>query len=307
MKYFVLICCLLFTTSTFAQTKIDDIVAPGTKAVVLGTGYGFCEGPAGDSVGNIYFSDGTKNTIHFYPYGQAVQPFATDSTDANGMMFNGLGELCVCEGAAFHVVAINTKTKEKRVLVDKIEEGRFNEPNDLTIDSENGFYFTDPHYRHFGTEKVRKEDVYYASKTGEVTRVSTVCRQPNGIILTPDGKTLYIADCAGRAVYKADVVAPGKLENEKLWADLGANPDGMTLDKNGNLYAACGPNGVKVYNPKGELIGTLGKDYDIPYSSNCTFGGPDFSMLYITAADKFIGIETKTGGIRPPCTVVKKP
>lgn len=291
----------------FAQNSLDLLVDPGEKAVVLGTGYGFCEGPAADAVGNIYFSDGVKDSIHFYPYGQIVWPFTTESTDANGMMFNTRGELCVCEGAAFHIVAINTRTGQKRVLVDKIEGGRFNEPNDLTLDAEDGFYFTDPNYKHRGQETVRKEDVYYVSKTGEVSRVSTICEQPNGILLSADGKTLFVADCRGKKIYKYDVDAPGKLSGETLWINLDGHPDGMTLDAKGNLYIACGPKGVMIYDSKGTHLGNLDKKYDIPYASNCTFGGPDFSVLYITASDKFLGLKTKTRGIDPPCAKVREP
>ncbi|MGL6196691.1 MAG: SMP-30/gluconolactonase/LRE family protein [Thermoguttaceae bacterium] len=299
---------LLSTVTAFGATPLDKIVSPETRAEVLGTGYGFCEGPAVDAVGNIYFSDGTKDTIHFYPYGQDVQVFVPDSFDANGMMFHpSNGELCVCEGAAFHVVAINTKTKKKRTLTpEKFEDLRFNEPNDLTFDKDGGFYFTDPNYKHRGQDTVRKEDVYYVSKTGEASRVSTICKQPNGIILTNDNKTLYVADCAGKVIYRYDVTEPGKLINEKLWIDLGAHPDGMTLDSAGNLYVACGGDGVKIYDPHGKIIGTIGKDYGVDYASNCVFGGPDFSVLYITAADKFLGIQTKANAGRSHLNVPQK-
>ena len=302
-----LLFALFFTTTTFSQTTLNDIIAPDTKATVLGEGYSFCEGPASDAVGNVYFSDGKYDTIHFYAHGQKVQKFVTDSFDANGTIFNDLGELCICEGAAFQVVAINTRTKEKRILVDKIEGGRFNEPNDLTTDSTNGIYFTDPNYKHRGQDTVRKEDVYYVSNKGEVSRVSTVCKQPNGIILTPDDKFLYVADCGGKMIYRYKVDVPGKLSDEKLWIDLGAHPDGMTLDAKGNLYISCGPAGVKIYDTAGKEIGTLSKDRDIPYASNCVFGGPDFSILYITSADKFLGIPMKIPGMKPRCHDTTKP
>ena len=281
--------------------SLNDLVAPGTKAVVLGEGYGFSEGPAADAVGNIYFSDGANDVIHFYAHGQAVQVFS-ESFDANGMMFNHLGELGVCEGAAYQVVAFNTRTKEKRILTGKVNGERvFNEPNDLTFDATGGFYFTDPNYKHRGQETIRKEDVYYVSNTGEVSLVSTICKQPNGIILTPDDKILYVADCAERLIYRYKVDGPGKLSDEKLWIELerGAHPDGMTLDANGNLYIACGRAGVLIYDKEGKKIGTLAGDHGIPYASNCVFGGPNFSILYITAADKFLGIPTKTKGICP--------
>ena len=149
-------------------------VAPDARAEVLGTGYGFCEGPAADAQGNVYFSDGQNNTIHFYELGKSVTVFVDDSTDANGMMFNAKGELYVCEGAAYQVVAFDVKTKEKRVLASEIDGNHFNEPNDLAIDEYGGFYFTDPNYRHRNQPTVMKEDTYYCSAEGEIIRVSTV-------------------------------------------------------------------------------------------------------------------------------------
>jgi gluconolactonase len=273
------------------------IVAPGVKPQVLGAGYGFCEGPAADADGNIYFSDGTKDRIHFYEPGKPVRVFVEGSTDANGMMFNGGGELCVCEGAAYRIVAFDVKTKKKRILAGQIDGLHFNEPNDLSVDAHDGFYFTDPNYGHRRQKTVMKEDVYYVSAAGEVTRVSTVCKKPNGILLTADGKLLYLADNGAGLIYRYCVVAPGKLADEKLWIRLGAGPDGMTLDENGNLYVACGPVGVKVYSPQGKSLGTIGGFY----ASNCVFGGKDFSTLFVTSADRFLAVPMNVRGIKPPC------
>ena len=279
-----------------AGMTLQDIVAPAAKYEVLATGYGFCEGPAADGRGNVYFSDGKKNTIHFHEPGKPVRVFVDDSTDANGMMFNRRGELVVCEGAAYRIVAFDVKTKEKRVLASQIDGTHFNEPNDLTIDRHDGFYFTDPNYRHRGQKTVMKEDVYYVSSEGKATRVSTVCKKPNGILLSADGKTLYLADNGNRLIYRYDVLGPGRLANETRWIDLGAGPDGMTLDEHGNLYVACGRAGIKVYSADGKPIGVI----KVPYASNCVFGGPDFKTLYVTSADKFLSIKTRVRGLLPP-------
>ena len=277
---------------------LEEIIAPGTEPVVLGTGYGFCEGPDADARGNIYFSDGRKDSIHFYQPGRPVSLFVDDSTDANGMMFNGKGELYVCEGAAYRVVAFDVKTKQKRVLASQLGGTHFNEPNDLAIDHQDGFYFSDPNYQHRGQATVMKEDAYYCSPEGQITRVSTVCIKPNGVLLSPDDRTLYLADSRGEAIYRYDVLGPGKLANETKWIDgLASHPDGMTLDEHGNLYICCGRAGLKVFSPQGEPIGLI----ELPYASNCCFGGPDFTTLFVTSADKFLGIPTKVRGIKPPC------
>jgi gluconolactonase len=274
----------------------DDLIDPTTEPIVLGTGFGFTEGPAADAEGNVYFSDGKNDSIHFYRFGGGIEPFVNDSTDANGMMFNHKGELVVCEGAAHRIVAFDIRTRQKRILVQEIDGVHFNEPNDLAIDAHDGFYFSDPNYSHRGQPAVMKEDAYYVSPEGRVTRVSTICKKPNGVLLSPDEKTLYLADSRGQVVYRYDVLGPGNLANETLWLRLGANPDGMTLDEHGNLYVCCGAAGVKIYSPARDLIGRIA----VPYASNCVFGGPDFSTFFITSRDQFLAVSTKVHGIKPP-------
>lgn len=282
--------------ATTAAANLESLVAPDAQPATLGTGYGFCEGPAADAAGVVYFSDGRTNAIHRYESGKTVTLFTGDSFDANGTMFNAKGELVVCEGAAFRVVAIDVKSKKRRVLAGGGTTRVFNEPNDLAVDRQGGFYFTDPNYRHRGQPPVGKEDVYYVASDGAVSRVSTVCKKPNGILLTPDGRTLYVADNGGKCIYRYDVTGPGRLVNEKMWIDLGAGPDGMTLDVRGNLYVACGGVGVKVHAPDGSPLGVLAPGV---YASNVVFGGPDFKTLFITSKDKFLGLPMKIEGVRP--------
>jgi len=93
---------------------LDQIIVPDTQPQVLGTGYGFAEGPAADADGNVYFSDGQNDSIHIWRPGRPVERFVSDSTDANGMMFNVRGELYVCEGAAHRVVAFDIPTRDRR-------------------------------------------------------------------------------------------------------------------------------------------------------------------------------------------------
>ena len=220
--------------------KLADIISPDIEPSVLGTGYGFSEGPAADAVGDIFFSDGKNDSIFHYQAGQNSEHrsgqgpslFVDDSTDANGMMFNSQGELCVCEGAAHRVVAIDVVTREKRILASEINSTHFNEPNDLAIDRLGGFYFSDPNYQHRGQPTVMKQDTYYCSAQGDISRVSTVCFKPNGVLLSEDDRTLFVADSRGQCIYRYDVVGPGQLTGECRWIDaLGANPDGLTPDE----------------------------------------------------------------------------
>jgi len=273
---------------------MDSIFSPDAKLEVLGDGFGFTEGPAADRHGNVYFSDGKNDSIYCWEIGKPVTIFVNDSTDANGMLFNAQGELYVCEGAAYRVVAFNVHTKVRRILCSKIDGCHFNEPNDLAIDFHNGFYFSDPNYQHRGQPTVMKQDVYYCAADGRVVRVSTICHKPNGVLLSADDKTLFIADARGQRIYRYDVLGPGQISNERLWIDtLEANPDGMTLDEHDNLYVCCGRNGLKIFDRNGEFVDHLGV-----HAANCCFGGPDFRTLCIASGDKMLGIRTNVVGLK---------
>ena len=275
--------------------NLDDIISPGAEPEVLGDGYGFTEGPAADGQGNVYFSDGMHDSIYYWEAGKRPLRFVDQSTDAIGMMVNARGELYVCEGAAYRVVAFDVRTKTKRVLCSEIDGQHFNEPNDLAIDFHNGFYFSDPNYQHHGQPTVMKQDVYYCSAEGQVTRVSTIGYKPNGVLLSADDRTLYVADARGQRIYRYDVAGPGRLLKERLWIDkLGANPDGLTLDEHDNLYICCGKAGVKIYDRAGQPVGQLGV-----HVANCCFGGRDFRTLCLASVDKFLGIRTKVVGLKP--------
>ena len=275
--------------------ELDRIIPPGTKPEVLGDGYGFTEGPAADRHGNVFFSDGKNNSIYRWEADGTVTRFVDDSADAVGMMFNARGELVVCEGAAYRIVAYDVGTKKKRVLCDQIDGQHFNEPNDLAIDFHGGFYLSDPNYQHHGQPTVMKQDVYYFSAEGRISRVSTVCHKPNGVLLSADDRTLYVADARGQRIFRYEVTGPGELWNERVWIDrLEANPDGLTLDEFDNLYVCCGKAGLKIFDRAGLPVGRL----DV-HAANCCFGGHDFRTLCIASADKFLGVRTQVVGLKP--------
>ena len=239
---------------------------------------------------------GQNDSIHYCEIGKPVVRFVDDSIDAIGMMFNSRGELYVCEGAAGRIAAYNVQTKANRILCSRDRRRRFNEPNDLAIDHEDGFYFSDPNYQHHGQPTMMKQDVYYCSAAGKVARFRPSATSRTACCCSPDDKTLYVADARGQRIYRYDVLGPGKLAGEEIWIyQLAANPDGLTLDEQGNLYICCGKAGLKVYGPDMTWLGTIGV-----HASNCCFGGPDFATLMITSVDKFLGIATRVTGIKPP-------
>ena len=275
--------------------KIEDIFGDAPQPEVLGGGYGFTEGPTADRLGRVYFSDGRNDSIYRWEVDRPVGRFVDDSTDAVGMMFNAQGELYVCEGAAHRVAAYDVATKAKRILCSQIDGQHFNEPNDLAIDFWGGFYFSDPNYQHHGQPTVMKQDVYYCAPDGRVTRVSTVCFKPNGVRLSADDRTLYVADARGQRIYRYDVAGPGQLANQRIWIDrLEANPDGLTLDEHENLYVCCGKAGLKIFDRQAAPVGRV----DV-HAANCCFGGPDFRTLCIASVDRFLGLRTQVVGLKP--------
>jgi gluconolactonase len=171
-----------------------------------------------------------------------------------------------------------------------------NGPNDAWIDPQGGIYFTDPFYkRGYWQRGDREQDgqhVYYLAKGAkEPVRVTDDLFQPNGIIGTPDGKTLYVADIQDSKTYRFDIRAEdGKLVNKQLHFALGS--DGMTLDSAGNLYLTG--KGVTVVSPDGAKI----EHIPVPesWTANVTFGGKDRKSLFITAMDSLYALPMKVAG-----------
>src|SRR5262249_16540114 len=166
-------------------------IGPAGKIVKLHTGFKFTEGPAVDHAGNVYFSDIPNQKIHKVDTKGQLSLFREKSNRANGLMVNARGEVVACEMAG-RVVALSPDAKERRVLAETYNGKPFNAPNDLVIDQGGGVYFTDPD---FGAPSPTPQDrtaVYYISPAGQVTRLIDDLNKPNGVILSPDEKTLYV-------------------------------------------------------------------------------------------------------------------
>jgi len=186
-----------------------------------------------------------------------------------------------------------------RVLADEYNGKRFNAPNDLVIDRKGGIYFTDPE---FG-RKIKKPQgtfaVYYIRAPGKVVRVVESLPRPNGIILSPDEKTLYVVPSGSAQVMAYAVEAPGKLGKGRAFFELlqpegrkGTGGDGLTVDTKGNLYITS-QLGVQVVSPAGKHLRTLA----FPEKpANVTFGGKDRATLYVTARTSVYTLALKVRG-----------
>jgi len=279
-----------------AGTPDKGIVAPGAKLVLLADGFKFTEGPAADRKGNVFFTDQPNNKILKWSVDGKLSVFKNDAGRSNGLYFDDAGNLYACADLNNQLWEIAPSGKVT-VLVKEYEGKKLNGPNDVWVHPNGGVYFTDPFYkRDYWTRGPMEQDgqhVYYLSPDHKkLIRVINDLQQPNGIIGTPDGKRLYVADIKGRKTYTYSINADGTLSDKKVFVDMGS--DGMTIDDEGDVYLVG--KGVTVFNSRGEKIDSI--DVQKPWTANITFGGKDRSSLFITASDSLYSIQTRVHGTR---------
>ncbi len=283
--------------------------ADGTSEPIAGIGptgpvtklfgdFQFTEGPASDRQGSVFFSDVRGNkTYKIDPQGK-LSVFRDPSNNSNGLMVNAAGELVACEMQG-RVVAISADGKTVRPLAETYQGKRFNAPNDLVIDCQGGIYFTDPHFMAPQPLPQVVSGVYYISPKLEVTRIIDNLQAPNGVILSPDEKTLYIIPSMQAEMMAYPVESPGKIGAGRVFCTLeqakgktNGGGDGLTIDTNGNLYITTAL-GLQVYDPHGKMLGVI----SVPEQpANVTFAGPANRTLYVTARTSVYTIPMQATG-----------
>jgi gluconolactonase len=283
------------------------------------------EGPAWSPQGGLYYSGGNK--IQRRNADGSTDVFRSPSGGSNGLLFDPQGRLIVCESASRRI----TRTEADgsiTVLTDNYEGHRYNSPNDLTIDSQGRIYFSDPRYGARESMEMRDsagrlvEGVYRIDAPGKVTRVLThELERPNGVLVTPDDRFLYVADnnnnTAGgaRKLYRFRLRPDGSVDtaSRRLLYDwqTGRGPDGIKIDRKGRLFVAGGLNhphppfetadrfkgGIYVFSPQGKLL----RFHPVPVDevTNCAFGGADRKTLFITAGGTLWSMPVDTPGRLP--------
>ena len=275
-------------------------IGPAGKIVKLHTGFKFTEGPAADRAGNVYFSDIPDEKIYKVDTQGKLSVFRAKSNHANGLAVNAKGEVVACEMDG-RVVALSPDGKGRRVLAAGYRGQRFNAPNDLVLDREGGVYFTDPSFRAPKPLPQGKLGVYYVSAAGEVTRLLDDLPNPNGVRLSPDGKTLYVLPTGQAEMMAYPVEAPGRIGKGKVFCTLkqppgkkGGGADGAAVDTKGNLYITSAL-GLQVFDPSGRLLGVIAFPEQ---PANVTFGGPDLRTLYVTARTSLYTVPMEATGHR---------
>ena len=272
----------------------QGVVAEGAKVERLADGFRFTEGPAVDTAGNVYFTDQPNDRIMKWSTDGKLSSFMQPSGRANGLYFDRKGNLLACADEKNQLWSIDPSGKVT-ILVKEYQGKLLNGPNDLWIAPDDGVYFTDPLYRRpywdRGPMEQDGQHVYYlAPDRRDLVRVAGDLKQPNGIVGTPDGRTLYVADIGAGKTYAYEIQSDGALSNKRLFCELGS--DGMTLDEDGNVYLTG--KGVTVFDKTGRQIDHI--DVDQPWTANVCFGGRDRRTLFITASTGLYAVRTRTRG-----------
>lgn len=259
-------------------------------------GFQFTEGPVWNPAGFLLFSDIPANQIVKFVPGAAPTAFRTPSGNSNGLTYDRAGRLLACEHSNRRVTR-QEADGSLTVLASSYDGKKLNSPNDIVVRSDGTIYFTDPPY---GIREEQKElpfqGVYKISPEGKLTLLAQDFDRPNGIALSPDEKTLYVDDSA-RLHVRAFAVAPdGSISHGRILAELKSArqgvPDGMKVDRKGNLYVT-GPGGVWVFDKRGKHLGTI-LMAELP--ANCGWGDADYRTLYLTARTGLYRIRLKIPG-----------
>jgi gluconolactonase len=275
-----------FCAVAAAGTPAPPDLGTAGPLVKAAGGFKFTEGPAPDRDGNLYFSDIYANRIVKLDPRGGVSTFLEDSKACNGLMVDH-GRLLAAQKDEGRVIAIDLKTKAVTAVAEKFEGSRFIGPNDLVVDKTGGVYFSDPRFPSSDPGGQAKQGVYYAGADGKVARLIDDLPRPNGVLLSPDEKTLYVLPSGLTDVMAYPVLAPGRIGPGRSLCQLeqakGAAPrggDGLAVAEDGTLYIAQPDlEALVVVSPRGEALGKI----PLPgRPTNAEFGGKDMKTLFIT-------------------------
>ncbi|HEY2722415.1 MAG TPA: SMP-30/gluconolactonase/LRE family protein [Chitinophagaceae bacterium] len=298
------LCSFILLTSSFNKKRMpvdntnkfdDSLVAAGAKLKLVSNQFSFTEGASVDKKGNVFFTDQPNDKIWKYDINGKLSVFMDKAGRSNGTYFDHNGNLLTCADEKDELWSIDPKGKVI-VLLKDFDGHRLNGPNDLWEDLKGGIYFTDPYYQRPYWDRtspdIKGEKVYYLPKgKKQPIVVADDLQKPNGIVGTPGGKYLYVADIEGNKTYQYKINGDGTLADKKLFCEQGS--DGMTLDEQGNVYLTG--NGVIIYDKTGKKIETI----EVPekWTANLCFGGRNKNLLFITASGSVYTIEMRVRGV----------
>ncbi len=297
--------------------RFDALVAPGSALEKVADGIEWAEGPLWDPRdGALLFSDVPRNGVFRWKAGGGISqviresgysgktPFTGREPGSNGLVFDRDGRLVLCQHGDRRIVR-REPDGQITVLADRYQGKRLNSPNDLVYRSNGDLYFTDPPFGLPGrfddpAKELPFQGVYRLTPNGELSAVITNLEAPNGIGFSHDEKTLYVSNAQrSQPIWMAYDVGPdGTLTGGRRFAEAAAwvkpdegVPDGLKVDRNGNVFAA-GPGGIHVFAPDGTRLGRI--ETGVP-TGNVVWG-EDGSVLYVAANHWICRLQTRTSG-----------
>ncbi len=297
---------------------LDQLIDARATIYKLAEGFIWSEGPVwvNREGGFLLFSDTRSNSIYRYREGQGIDVYLVPSgytgatprhneTGSNGLFLDNDGNLLICQHGN-RVIARYSWAEAYETVASHYNGKHLNSPNDMDVDSSGAIYFTDPPYgiplrQRDELKEQPHNGIYRVDPDGKVTLLDASVSYPNGIALSPDERTLYVNQSTGQqpVTFAFDVKSDSTLENKRIFYDHSdLQPygrfacDGMTVDIEGNVWTTS-PMGVSIISPEGILLGTI---VTRVRTANCTFGGPDKSVLYITADSYLLRVQTRTQG-----------
>ena len=300
----------------FLKNSMSKIASKGSKIEKIAEGFKFIEGPVWHKEGYLLFSDIPANKILKYDPGKGISTYLENSGyvgsdieaevhGSNGLTFDHSGNLIICQHGARQVV-VHDRAGNFSPIARQYGGKRLNSPNDAVVMSDGSIFFTDPPW---GLPKNLDDPAkeldfqgVFRLKNGNLELIDDELNLPNGIVLSPDERKLYVAETNQnkKLYYKYDLDEYGEVIEKSIFFDASGlkekgGPDGIKVDKKGNCYFT-GPGGVLVISPKGEHLGTI-KPPEQP--ANIGWGGKDGKTLYMTCRTGLYAIDLKIEGVRP--------
>lgn len=285
---------LLALLSLTARAADTSPIAPGAAIEKLAGDFKFTEGPTANAQGDVYFTDQPNDRIMKWAAGGGLSTFMQPAGRSNGMYFDAAGNLIACADEKNELWSVAPGGKVNVIL--GTHQGKaLNGPNDVWVHPAGGLYFTDPFYKrpwwqHSEPPQDGQHVYFLSADRKDLRRVTHDLEQPNGIIGTPDGKRLFVADIKAKKTYRFGIQPDGTLADKTLVCELGS--DGMTLDQAGNLYLTG--KGVFVIGPDGREVAHI----DVPekWCANVCFGGAGHQTLFVTATTGLYALKMRVKG-----------
>jgi gluconolactonase len=283
-----------------ASPQFWKLISRDAKLEVVASGFGFTEGPVWDPNGFLYVSDEELNKI-FRVYLDGRKEALISLGDPDGNTYDQQHRLVDCASVLRAIIRISSDGKYT-ILADRFEEKKFNSPNDVVLGPDGALYFTDPtlDLPKGETQELTYQGVFRLDAGGKVTLLTKELSQPNGLAFSPEGKKFYVDDSKQRNIRVYDFRSDGTIANGRVFGEEPGGkgdgvPDGIKVDREGNLYVT-GPKGIWIWDAEGHHLGTIVMPEQ---PANLAWGDVDLGTLYITATTSVYKLRTTAHGFVP--------